>query len=55
MFCSVCGHHWPAPPSPERELRAFIDAAVIPALIERFLREHAATHEGTIPPVRPAA
>jgi hypothetical protein len=37
------------------ELRTFIDRVIVPALLERFLREPATTHEGTIPPVRPAA
>jgi len=34
------------------DLRTFIDRVVVPALIERFLRDQAA---GTSPPVRPAA
>jgi hypothetical protein len=31
-------------------LKSFIDAVIVPALVERFLREQAAA-----PPVRPAA
>jgi hypothetical protein len=33
------------------ELKAFIDRVVVPALLERFLQEHAAP----VPPLRPAA
>jgi hypothetical protein len=36
------------------DLRAFIDRAIVPALVERFLREQAATG-ATTAPVRPAA
>jgi hypothetical protein len=37
------------------ELKRFIDAAVVPALLERFLREQAASQVPTTPPLRPAA
>lgn len=36
------------------DLRAFVDRVVVPALLERFLREQAAG-SGTPTPVRPAA
>jgi hypothetical protein len=38
--------------SPASELRRFIDAVVVPALLERFLREHESTRG---PVERPAA
>jgi hypothetical protein len=37
------------------DLRAFVDRVVVPALLERFLREQAATGGGNPAPVRPAA
>jgi hypothetical protein len=36
----------------EPELKRFIDAVIVPALLERFLREHGADQTPTI---RPAA
>jgi hypothetical protein len=36
-------------------LRAFVDRVIVPALLERFLREQAGEHTSTTPPMRPAA
>jgi hypothetical protein len=36
------------------ELRDFVDRVVVPALLDRFLREQAASRE-TSPPMKPAA
>jgi hypothetical protein len=35
--CAVCAHDWACNPS--RELRAFIDAVIVPALVARVLAE----------------
>jgi hypothetical protein len=37
------------------DLRLFIDRVIVPALLERFLREQAAGQAPTTPPLRPAA
>jgi hypothetical protein len=37
------------------ELRAFIDRVIVPALLERFLREQAIDPTPQGPPLRPAA
>ena len=36
------------------DLRAFIDRVIVPALLERFLREHATAQQNPMP-ARPAA
>lgn len=37
------------------ELRAFVDRVIVPALLDRFLREQAAAAVGPPAPIRPAA
>jgi hypothetical protein len=37
------------------ELKAFVDRVIVPALLERFLREQAAANSPQEPPLRPAA
>jgi hypothetical protein len=37
------------------ELRTFIDRVIVPALVERFLREQSASEAPSVPPLRPAA
>lgn len=37
------------------DLRTFIDRAVVPALVEKFLREQAAASSPQPTPIRPAA
>jgi hypothetical protein len=37
------------------DLRAFVDRVIVPALLERFLREQLAGQASSPPPMRPAA
>jgi hypothetical protein len=37
------------------ELRSFIDRVIIPALLDRFLKEQSANGLNDSPPIRPAA
>jgi hypothetical protein len=39
----------------QEDLRIFIDRAIVPALLDRFLREQGMLRTPTIPPMRPAA
>jgi hypothetical protein len=37
------------------DLRTFVDRVIVPALVDRFLREQAAASAGAPAPIRPAA